>query len=86
VALTQYEKLIVEDLPEKIRSYHGTDMIISSNASELVSMEETERRYILHVLKVVGGNKAHAARLLGFDRKTLYRKLQFYKIAEDDKG
>ena len=38
VALTQYEKLIVEDLlPEKIRSYRGTDMVISSNASELVS-------------------------------------------------
>jgi two-component system response regulator HydG len=85
VALTQYEKLIVEDLPEKIRSYCGTDMIISSNVSELVSMEETERRYILHVLKAVGGNKTNAARLLGFDRKTLYRKLQFYKIAENDK-
>jgi two-component system response regulator HydG len=86
VALTQYEKLIVEDLPEKIRSYRGTDMIISSNASELVSMEEIERRYILHVLKAFGGNKTHAARLLGFDRKTLYRKLQFYKIDENDKG
>jgi two-component system response regulator HydG len=85
VALTKYEKLAVDDLPEKIRSYHGTEMIIGSKASELVSMEETERRYILHVLKAVGGNKAHAARLLGFDRKTLYRKLHFYKIAENDK-
>jgi two-component system response regulator HydG len=84
VALTKYENLIVEDLPEKIRSYRGTEMIIGSNASELVSMEETERRYIMHVLKAVGGNKAHAARVLGFDRKTLYRKLQFYKIAEDE--
>jgi two-component system response regulator HydG len=85
IALTQYENIIVEDLPEKIRSYHSTDMVISSNVSELVSMEETERRYILHVLKAVGGNKTNAARLLGFDRKTLYRKLQFYKIAENDK-
>jgi DNA-binding NtrC family response regulator len=84
VALTQYENLAVEDLPEKIRSYCGTEMIIGSNASELVSMEETERRYILHVLKAVGGNKAHAARVLGFDRKTLYRKLQCYKIAESE--
>jgi two-component system response regulator HydG len=84
VALTQYENLAVEDLPEKIRSYCGTEMIIGSTASELVSMEETERRYILHVLKAVGGNKAHAARVLGFDRKTLYRKLQCYKIAESE--
>ncbi len=86
VAFTQYEKLIVEDLPEKIRSYRGTDMVISSNASELVSMEETERRYILHVLNAVSENKTHAARLLGFDRKTLYRKLEFYKISENDKA
>ena len=86
VALTQYEKLIVEDLPEKIRSYRGTDMVIGSNASDLVSMEETERRYILHVLNAVGENKTHAARLLGFDRKTLYRKLEFYKISENDKA
>ncbi|MGA9111723.1 MAG: sigma-54-dependent transcriptional regulator [Smithella sp.] len=84
VALTKYENLVVEDLPEKIRSYRVTDMVISSNASDLVSMEETERRYIQHVLKTVGGNKTHAARLLGFDRKTLYRKLQFCKIADGE--
>ena len=84
VALTKYENLVIEDLPENIRSYRGTEMIIGGNASELVSMEETERRYILHVLKAVGGNKAHAARVLGFDRKTLYRKLRFYKIAEGE--
>jgi len=84
VALTRYENLVIEDLPEKIRSYREEEMIIGSSASDLVSMEETERRYILHVLKSVGGNKAHAARVLGFDRKTLYRKLQFYKIAADE--
>ena len=77
VALTQHEKLVVDDLPKKIRAYHRTDMIIgSSNPAELASMEEVERRYILHVLQAVGGNKTHAARLLGFDRKTLYRKLR----------
>ncbi len=39
-------------------------------------MEEVERRYIQHVLRAVGGNKAQAARVLGFDRRTLYRKLE----------
>jgi len=86
VALTQHEKLVVEDLPEKIHAYRNMDMVISGNASDLVSMEETERRYILHVLKAVNGNKTNAARLLGFDRKTLYRKLQVYKIPENNKG
>ena len=38
-------------------------------------LEELERRYIAHVLQAVGGNKTNAARILGVDRKTLYRKL-----------
>ena len=87
VALTQYEKLVVEDLPEKIRAYRSTDMIIgSSDPAALVSMEEIERRYILHVLQFVGGNKALTARLLGFDRKTLYRKLRQYGAVSDDEA
>ena len=41
-------------------------------------MEEVERRYVLRVLDAVRGNKTLAARILGFDRKTLYRKLERY--------
>jgi two-component system response regulator HydG len=39
-------------------------------------MEEVERRHILMVLDAVGGNKTVAAQILGFDRRTLYRKLE----------
>jgi two-component system response regulator HydG len=71
--LTQYEKLIVEDLSGKIRAYRSTDMIIgSSDPAELVSMEEVERRYLFYVPQSVGGNKTIAARMLGSDRTTLY--------------
>ena len=85
VALTRYENLAVEDLPEKIRAYRSTHMIVGSNdPTELVPMEELEQRYILHVLQSVGGNKTLAARVLGFDRKTLYRKLQRYGAASED--
>jgi two-component system response regulator HydG len=85
VALTQYEKLVVEDLPGIIRAYRSTDIIIgSSDPAGLASMEEMERRYILHVLQSVGGNKTLAARLLGFDRKTLYRKLQRYGVVTEE--
>jgi DNA-binding protein Fis len=38
-------------------------------------MEEVERRYIERVMQAVGGNKTLAAKVLGFDRKTLYNKL-----------
>ncbi len=79
VAMTQYNLLTVEDLPSKIRSYHSSDVLLaSSNPSELVSMEEVERRYVLRVMDSVQGNKTLASRILGFDRKTLYRKLDKY--------
>jgi two-component system response regulator HydG len=46
--------------------------------AELVPLEEVERRYILHVLDACGGNKSIAARLLGLNRKTLYRRLDAF--------
>ena len=82
VVLTRYEKISVDDLPEKIRNYKTSQFLVGSdNPSELVQIQEVEHRYILHVLKTVGGNKTLAARVLGLDRKTLYRKLQHYKIS-----
>ena len=47
-------------------------------------MHEVERRYILRVLDAVSGNKKLAAQILGFDRKTLYRKLERYGFAEHE--
>jgi len=47
-------------------------------------MEEVERRYVARVMEAVAGNKTLAARILGFDRKTLYRKLDHYAVTTDD--
>ena len=81
VALTEYEKISVDDLPKKIRDYKASHFLVGSdNPNELVPIHEVERNYILHVLKTVGGNKTLAAKVLGLDRKTLYRKLQHYKV------
>ncbi len=80
IALTGYEQLTVDDLPDKIRNYHRSHVLITSDdPAELVSLEEVERRYILRVLETVGGNKSQAATILGLDRKTLYRKLERYE-------
>lgn len=82
VALTRYDQLAVEDLPEKIRNYRGSQVFIGGkDPSEMVSLGEIEKRYILHVLDAAGDNKTLAARILGLDRKTLYRKLQQYGAA-----
>jgi two-component system response regulator HydG len=85
VALTRYDTIVVEDLPEKIREYKSSNIVVATeDASQLLPMEEVERRYILRVLKTVGGNKTTAAKVLGFDRRTLYRKLERYGVADGD--
>jgi len=43
---------------------------------DLLSLEAVEKRHILQVLKLEGGNKSAAARKLGIARKTLERKLK----------
>jgi len=84
VALTSYDQLTVDDLPERIRKYKSSHVIVASEqSSDLVTMEEVERRYIQRVLTSVSGNKTLAARILGFDRKTLYRKLDRYKLDDE---
>ncbi len=75
VALTQSERLDLEDLPEKIRDFESARVLFGGDdPKELVSLEEVQRRYISHVLNATGGNQTQAARILGVDRKTLYRK------------
>jgi transcriptional regulator with PAS, ATPase and Fis domain len=75
VALTRFEELTVDDLPERIRAYKHSPLVVAAEADELVTLEELERRYVSRVLEAVGGNKSSAARVLGLDRTTLYRML-----------
>ena len=77
VALTEFEKLIVDDLPERIRNYRqSTFRIDTSNPAELQTLEAVEQQYIRRVMESVQGNRTEAARILGVDRKTLYRRLK----------
>jgi DNA-binding NtrC family response regulator len=79
VALTRLERISVDDLPERVRRHEPTGLVMAgTEPGDLEPLEVVERRYILHALKVLGGNKAMTARALGCDRKTLYRKLKAY--------
>jgi two-component system response regulator HydG len=81
VALTRFEQIVVEDLPEKIRDYRRSHVLVASDdPSELVPLEEVERRYIARVMEVVRGNKTAASRILGIDRKRLYRMLDRLEV------
>ncbi len=77
LALTRYDSVTIEDLPDKIRDHRGGTVFIGGDdPTELVPLEEIEQRYIEHVLQAVDQNRTQAARILGLDRKTLYRKLK----------
>ena len=83
VALAEYEQVMVSDLPEKVQAFESKHVLVASgDASELVSLEEVERRYILRVVEAVGGNRSRAAEVLKVDRKTLYTKLKTYGAKE----
>jgi two-component system, NtrC family, response regulator AtoC len=85
VALTRYEQLAVEDLPERIQSYRPTQVLPEgASPQELIPLAELERRYVLRVLDAVGGSRILAARTLGIDRKTLYRKLEAWGMSTAD--
>lgn len=81
VAMSQYDKIIVDDLPGRVSKFTREEVVFGSeDPSNLVSLAELENRYINHVLQMVGNNRSRAARLLGLDRKTLYRKLKAEEV------
>jgi two-component system response regulator HydG len=82
VTLTRFEQITVEDLPERISRYEGSNIALDGIDEEHIqTLEALERRYVERVLRAAGGNKTQAARLLGVDRRTLYRKLERYQNA-----
>jgi DNA-binding NtrC family response regulator len=50
--------------------------LLRSAAAEKITLRELEERYIEQILRLTGGNKVQAARILGIDRKTLYRRAE----------
>ena len=79
VALTRFDHIGAEDLPERIKTFEARHVLVAGDdLEELASLEEVEKRYILKVLQAAGGNKSLAAKRLGVGRRTLYRKLGEY--------
>jgi two-component system response regulator HydG len=81
VALARFDVVGTEDLPEKVRDYRGSHVLMASDdPTELPPLEEVERRYIARVMEAVAGNKTAAARILGIERKRLYRMLERLEV------
>jgi DNA-binding NtrC family response regulator len=81
-ALTRTGFIAPENLPPKVCADSRADNRSPSFYAELPSLDEMEKRYLTHVLKATGGNKVKTAAILGINRRTLYRKIEEYKITE----
>ena len=85
VTLNRRGAITEEDLPDHIRQLQ-TDGPAPAHADPaaafegLPTLDEMERRYLLHVLQAAGGNRKQAAEILGINRRTLYRMAERFKL------
>jgi DNA-binding NtrC family response regulator len=80
VALENGPTIREEDLPEYIRNL--TIETYRQHSSGIPTVEEQEKRYIKWVLDKCEGNRTKAAKIMGIDRVSLWRKLKRYGMEE----
>jgi DNA-binding NtrC family response regulator len=76
-------EIVPEELPEKLQTAQvraAARSPLSALFEDLPTIDELERRYLLYILEVAGGNRTKAAEILGVDRRTLYRMIERYGI------
>jgi transcriptional regulator with PAS, ATPase and Fis domain len=66
----------VEDLPDRLKDTPPPN----GDGAVGWRLADIEREHIVRALRAMSGNKAAAARVLGLNRKTLYRKLTQHRI------
>jgi DNA-binding NtrC family response regulator len=82
LALARAGEIALDDLPPRIRAASSNADPVADASRRALPLRELEREYILEVLRQTGGNKSRTAEILGLDRKTLYRKLEEYRVRE----
>jgi DNA-binding NtrC family response regulator len=82
VALTQDNTLDVQHLPQSLGAF-TVKVFKPEMAATPTTLQEQEVEHILNVLKMTDGNRTQAARMLGIDRVSLWRKLK--KLGIDTK-
>jgi DNA-binding NtrC family response regulator len=70
----------VKDLPQHLLAAAENALPLAEAVARAYTLRDLEREYILRVIESTHGNKSEAAKILGVDRTTLYRKLEEYKV------
>jgi len=80
IALENGPSILVADLPDYIRNLSIETYRHSTSSTP--TLEEQEKNYIQWVLKKCEGNKTRAAKIMGIDRVSLWRKMKRYELEE----
>jgi len=81
VLLNRADTLESPDFPEKLRQPQRV-AVVNEAEPPTPTLESMEKAYIHYMMSQTDGKKAEAARLLGIDTSTLYRKIQRYNMEE----
>jgi DNA-binding NtrC family response regulator len=81
------ERLVVSSRGPMIQAFDLPDSLAVAPSAgrdhpfaDLPTLDDLERRYLLHVLDAANGNRTRAAEILGVDRRTLYRMAERFGI------
>jgi len=79
--LTKKDFIDIQNLPKYLQEYfESLDKIPYIEKQKLSTLEDLEREYIIHVLKLTENNLRKAAKILDISRTTLYNKIKKYFI------
>jgi len=85
VLLNRTGSLGASDFPEKVAKAEP-QAVVSDQDPKNPTLESIEKAYIHYVMSQTGGKKSKAAKILGIDASTLYRKLDKYNLKDEQKG
>lgn len=84
LAIGADKELGLDDLPPDIlKGEESNKDVFKEYTSSNLPLFEVERRYIISMLERFEGHQIKTAAALGIDRRTLYRKLQQYKLTSN---
>ncbi len=90
LVLSDSEVIDADDLPLGALEDEGTEIstraLVRAASQQRLKLEDVDQLYVDEIIKLTGGNKVQAAKILGIDRKTLYRRAERRAEAARAKG
>lgn len=81
VMLSQENFIDIKDFPENVMQFLKEGSVDRDNRiTNLLALEEAEKKHIIEILKLAENNKQQAATMLRISRPALYRKLKKHMI------